>query len=288
MKKYIKLLRVKNYIKNILILLPVVFSKNLFDSDILITGLWSVISFCALSSAVYIFNDLCDYKHDKLHPKKCNRPIANGEISFKTAIIIMISMLIICALTNYIACGTRIAPWILILVYLILNVLYSLKLKQIPILDVVILVSGFLIRLYYGSKTSDITVSNWLYLTILAISFYLGLGKRRNEIAVADNKDTRSVLCFYSYDFLDKNMYVCSGLAIVFYSLWSVDSATIAHFGNNHLIWTIPIIILICITYSHAVEKCSVDDPIDVIFDNKVLLLLACLYAVSVIGIIYF
>lgn len=288
MKKYFKLLRVKNYIKNILILLPAVFSKKLLDVSVLPEIFFGVASFCALSSAVYIFNDLCDYKSDKLHPVKCSRPIASGKISRKSAVVIMGVFILLSAIFNHFACGRNIAPWIILLTYLLQNVLYSLKLKQIPVVDIIILVVGFLLRIYYGSEIIGVSVSNWLYLTVLAISFYLGLGKRRNEIVVSGEKESRSVLCLYSYDFLDKNMYVCSGLAIVFYSLWCVDAATIENFGSNKMIWTIPLIILICITYSHSAEKCEVDDPVDIIFENKLILLLGLIYGVSVMGIIYF
>lgn len=288
MKKYFKLLRVKNYIKNILVLLPAIFSKKMLDFSVLPEILFGLASFCALSSAVYIFNDLCDCKRDKLHPVKCNRPIASGEIPRKSAILIMLIFLAISVILNYFACGGNVATWVILLVYFVLNVLYSLKLKQIPVVDIIILVAGFLIRIYYGSEIIDVSVSNWLYLTVLAISFYLGLGKRRNEIVVSGESDSRSVLSFYSYDFLDKNMYVCSGLAIVFYSLWCIDATTIASFGSNKMIWTIPLVILICITYSHSAEKCEVDDPIDIIFENKLILLFGLIYGVSVIGIIYF
>ena len=287
MKIYIKLLRIKNYIKNLLILLPVIFSKKLFDTQVLPSVILCFISFCMLSSAIYIFNDLCDFKRDKLHPKKSTRPIANGDVSRKSALVIMIFLLVACVITNYLACGTNHIAWILLLVYFAQNILYSLKLKHVPILDVVILVFGFLIRVFYGSQIVGVEVSSWLYLTVLAVSFYLALGKRRNEIVVADTTDTRSVLNFYSYDFLDKNMYVCSALAIVFYSLWCVDPATIENFGSNKLMWTIPIVILICITYSHSVEKCNADDPIEVILDNKLLLALVLGYMVCITGIVY-
>ncbi len=288
MKMYFKLLRIKNYIKNILILLPAVFSKRLFDFSVLPFVVWGTVSFCALSSAVYIFNDLCDRNRDKLHPQKCKRPIASGEISLKSAIIVLLILILIGIVTNYLACGTDIAPWLLLLVYLIQNILYSVKLKDIPVLDVVVLVLGFLLRVFYGAEITGASVSNWLYLTVLAISFYLGLGKRRNEISVSENNDSRSVLCFYSYEFLDKNMYVCSALAIVFYSLWCIDPTTISNFGSNKLIWTIPLVILICIGYSHAVEKRNTDDPVDVILKNKTLLVLGLIYCISVLGIIYF
>lgn len=288
MKKYFKLFRIKNYIKNILIFLPLIFSKNLLDFSNLSKALFGALSFCALSSAVYIFNDLCDCERDRNHPGKCNRPIASGEVSRKSAIVIMFILLVVCTITNYFTCGADFVPWVLLLVYLLQNVLYSLKLKHIPIVDIMILVMGFLLRIYYGSEIIGVSVSNWLYLTVLAISFYLGLGKRRNEIIVSGEKDSRSVLCLYSYDFLDKNMYVCSGLAIVFYSLWCIDASTIASFGSNKMILTIPLVILICITYSHSAEKCEVDDPVDIICKNKSLLSLVVIYGISVICIIYF
>lgn len=285
--KYLRLLRVKNYIKNAIILVPAVFSKQLFDFTVLPSLFSGLISFCALSSAIYIFNDLCDEKKDKLHPVKNQRPVANGSISRKKAIMIMIFLLIISFVINYIICGNTPLCWFMPVIYLLNNILYSLKLKQIPILDVAIIASGFLIRVFYGSAILDVEVSNWLYLTVIAISFYIGFGKRRNELVISENSRTRSVLNFYNYSFLDKNMYVCSALTIVFYSLWSVDSSTVEHFGSNALVWTVPFVILICITYSLTAEQHKEDDPIDIIFKNKFLIILISLYGITIIGIIY-
>lgn len=287
MKKYIRLLRLKHYIKNILIFLPVIFGKQLLDVAVLTDMLFGLVSFCAVSSAVYIFNDLCDAENDKKHPVKCNRPLANGTVTKRTAVIMFFVLLVICAAANYFACGTNLFAWLMLAVYLIQNILYSVKLKQVPILDIAILASGFLLRVFYGSAIADRPVSNWLYLTVLAVSFYLVLGKRRNELVLQDENETRSVLKYYSYNFLDKNMYICSALTIVFYSLWSVDSVTVEFFGSNAIVWTVPVVILICMTYSFAVEKSKADDPVDVLFGNKFLLGLIALYGLSVIGIIY-
>lgn len=287
MKKYIRLLRLKHYIKNILIFLPVIFGKQLLDVAVLTDMLFGLVSFCAVSSAVYIFNDLCDAENDKKHPVKCNRPLANGTVTKRTAVIMFFVLLVICAAANYFACGTNLFAWLMLAVYLIQNILYSVKLKQVPILDIAILASGFLLRVFYGSAIADRPVSNWLYLTVIAVSFYLVLGKRRNELVLQDENETRSVLKYYSYNFLDKNMYICSALTIVFYSLWSVDSVTVEFFGSNAIVWTVPVVILICMTYSFAVEKSKADDPVDVLFGNKFLLGLIALYGLSVIGIIY-
>ncbi len=287
MKKYINLLRIKHYIKNALIFLPIMFGKQLFNVAILPDMLWGLVSFCAVSSAVYIFNDLCDAENDKKHPIKCRRPVASGAVTKKTAVAMIVVLLIVCAFANYFACGINIPPWLMLSVYLIQNVLYSIKLKQVPILDIAILASGFLIRVFYGSSISGRPVSNWLYLTVIAVSFYLGLGKRRNELELQEESETRPVLKYYSYNFLDKNMYICSALTVVFYSLWSVDSLTVEFFGSNAMVWTVPVIILICMTYSFAIEKSKADDPVDVLFSNKFLIALVVLYGLSVICIVY-
>lgn len=286
MKKFAKLIRLKHYVKNFLILLPIVFGKQVFNASILSNVLWGFLSFCALSSAVYIFNDLCDMQRDKKHPQKKHRPIASGAVSKKEAVALIFILISICALTNSFASKSCFS-WLLILVYLLQNILYSLKLKEFPIIDTTILASGFFIRVFYGSDISGIVVSKWLYLTVIAMSFFLGFAKRRNE-KKQNESETRMVLKHYSYDFLDKNMYVFFALTIVFYSLWSVDNTTIEYLGSNAIIWTVPIVILICISFSLAIEKSEADDPVDIIFDNKLLIVLIAVYGICVMGIIYF
>ena len=148
------------------------------------------------------------------------------------------------------------------------------------------MVSGFLIRILYGSVITNIEVSNWLYLTVISGSFYMGLGKRRNEIKKQGDK-SREVLKRYSKEFLDKNMYVCLTLSIVFYALWCVDSATIQRMGTNLMVWTVPIVMIILMKYSLDVEGDSYGDPVDVLFKDKILLLIVALYAISVFSIMY-
>ena len=284
---YIKLLRPKNYIKNLLILLPVVFSVNLFKTELIPSIIFSFVAFSALSSAVYIFNDLCDINKDKTHPYKSKRPIASGEVSSKLAGVIFAVLLCVCALFNYLACGVQLKAWLLLAVYLLQNIFYSLKLKNVPILDIAIIAAGFLIRIFYGSIIFDIGISRWLYLTVLVASFYLGLSKRRNELALVENDSTRDVLSFYNYNFLDKNMHICSALTIVFYSLWSIDNSTVSGFDKGYLLWTIPVVILICITYNFEVEKSCKDDVVDILLGSKPLMALILLLGIMLLGIVY-
>lgn len=281
---YIKLMRPKHYIKNFLVFLPLLFSGMFFDKNNILTCLLGFICFSLLASTIYIINDIKDKDKDKMHKTKCNRPIASGKVSVKNAIIVDILLItiivLICILGNFNALSISLA-----LLYFILNLMYSFGAKNIPILDIIILVSGFFIRVLFGATLLNITVSNWLYLTVIAISFYLGLGKRRNEI-IKSGVNYRKVLKYYNKDFLDKNMYMCLTMTIVFYSLWTTDSVIVLK-NNNLLIWTVPLIIIIAMKYSMNIEGDSDGDPVEVIMKDKVLIALGLIYMISLFVILY-
>ena len=285
-KNYFKLLRVNHYLKNFLVLLPLVFSSELLNLSKLKTTVLGFIAFCLTASIVYIINDLKDIENDKKHPVKKNRPFASGKVSKVEGIIILIVLTLIVLGLNYFIGFEHWIALLLLGVYLLLNVFYSFGLKNVPIVDIVILVSGFLIRVVYGAQIIDLTVSNWMYLTVISASFYMGLGKRRNEIIKQGDK-SRKVLKYYTKEFLDKNMYVFLGLCIVFYALWAVDPTTINKLGNNLMIWTVPFIMVILMKYSLNVEGNSFGDPVDVILHDKSLLAIGAIYALSMFGIIY-
>ena len=281
---YLKLMRPKHYIKNFLIFLPLLFSGKLLDlSNILIT-LGGVICFSLMASSIYIINDIKDKDKDINHKTKCNRPIASGKISVKNAIIFMFVLLILVTVL-VLAMNLSILSIGFLVLYFILNLAYSLGLKNIPLIDIIILVSGFVIRVLFGASILSITVSNWLYLTVTAISFYLGLGKRRNEI-MKTGSNTRKVLKYYTKEFLDKNMYMFLSMTIIFYSLWTTDVDIVSK-SNNLLIWTVPLVIVICMRYSMNIEGESDGDPVEVIMHDKVIISLVFLYALSLITILY-
>jgi 4-hydroxybenzoate polyprenyltransferase len=161
-------------------------------------------------------------------------------------------------------------------------------LKNIPIVDIAILAFGFLLRVLYGSVETGIEISGWLYLTVIALAFYLGLGKRRGEILNYSKDNTRSVLKFYNQGFLDKSMLMCVTLGIVFYSLWTVDAQTIARVGGQQLVWTVPLVIMIFFKYSLTVEGKSDGDPVEVVLKDKLLLILIAILGLTLLGIVYF
>ena len=285
MKHYIKLMRVHHYIKNFLVFAALVCSGQLFDSGKLLSGFAGFLAFCMVSSVVYIINDIRDKDKDRKHPTKCKRPIAAGTVSVKGACILAAVLLAIAIVCN---CVTfHLVSTLLLALYLILNLAYSFGLKNIPIVDITILVSGFLIRILYGAVITQITISNWLYLTVIAISFYFALGKRRNELKHIGSGETRKVLKAYPISFLDKSMGMCLTLANTFYALWSMDEKTIASYNNNYLVFTVPIVLLITMKYSMAVEGESDGDPVEVLLHDKILLTLCVLYVSVMFMILY-
>ena len=285
MKKYLKLMRVHHYIKNFLVFAALACSGQLFDMEKLGSGILGFVAFCMVSSVVYIINDIRDVEKDRNHPTKCKRPIAAGIVSVKNAWVLAGVLLVIAAVCNGVV--FRPVSSLLLVLYLVLNLAYSFGLKNVPIVDVTILVSGFLIRILYGAMITDITISNWLYLTVIALAFYFSLGKRRNELKKIGDGTTRQVLKAYPVEFLDKSMSMCLTLANAFYALWSMDESTIASYNNEYLVFTVPIVLLITMKYSLDVEGDSDGDPVEVLLHDKILLVLCVLYLATMFAILY-
>lgn len=278
MKYYFILLRPKHYIKNLIIFIPLVFAGRLLDAQSVISCVGAFVVFSLLSSVIYIINDLRDVEKDRQHPTKRNRPIASGRVSFPGAVAAAAVIFILSAAVGLI-CSFSAASWAILGGYFLLNLAYSLGLKNIPILDVTILAFGYILRLMLGGAVTGIEISGWLYLVITAVSYYMGLGKRRNELR-GTSRDTREVLRHYNYSFLDKSMQMFLTLAIVFYSLWAVSA-------HGHMLWTVPLVICISLKYSLTIEGDSDGDPVEVILRDKVLILLAAAYAALVVGLLY-
>ena len=286
MKNYLKLMRVHHYIKNFLVFAALACSGHLFNFEKMAAGIEAFVAFCMVSSVVYIINDICDREKDRKHATKCKRPIAAGTVSVANAWVLTAVLLIAAAICNGLA--FHMTSSLLLMIYLILNLAYSFGLKNVPIVDVTILVAGFLIRIMYGAIVTEITISNWLYLTVMAFAFYFALGKRRNELRQAGDGETRPVLKAYPLKFLDMNMGMCLTLANVFYALWSIDEHTTSFYNNNHLIFTVPIVLLITMKYSLDIEGDSDGDPVEVLLHDKLLLSLVALYLAVMLIILYF
>ena len=268
-----------------MVLFPLICSGQLFNIEKLTAGCLGFLAFSFLSSIVYIINDINDREKDRLHPKKCKRPIAAGTITVTHAICLVFILAI-----AVIACNFVVWDWkssVLLVTYFLLNYLYSIGLKNIPLLDLAILVSGFVIRVIYGAMVTDIVISNWLYLTIFAMAFYFALGKRRNEAVKITNGETRAVLKAYPITFLDKNMNMCLTLANVFYALWCMDQNTVMSYDSKYLIFTVPVVLLITLKYSMNIEGDSDGDPVEVLLSDKILIAMCLIYFCIMFTVLY-
>ena len=275
-------MRPKHYLKNVLIFLPLVFSGLLLNPQYLVKSIFAFVSFSLVASTVYIFNDLKDRDQDIHHPTKRLRPLPSGAVGNTAAVTLAVILLASASIIEYLG-GFSATSIGLLVFYLLINILYSLGLKNVPIVDVAILSLGFVIRVFYGGESVGIVVSNWLYLSVLAFSFFLSLGKRRNELR-ANGSKTRKVNRHYNQEFLDKNMYVCLGLTIVYYSLWAIDPLQ----KHKLIFWTIPVVIVIVMAYSLAVESSESDgDPVNVVLSNKPLLALIAFYGLLITVLVY-
>lgn len=287
LKYLIKQLRISHYIKNLLIFFPLFFSKHLFNAQNFLTVLIATISFCLISSVVYIINDLKDAKRDRLHSQKRYRPIASYMVKPHEAVILVVLLLAGSLGLNAII-GFNYVAIAVMFGYAVLNLLYSLVLKNLPLIDVFTLSACYLLRLFYGGIIINVDISNWLYLTVLTASLFMGLTKRRNEILNEKDK-TRAVNSFYSANFLDKNAYICLALTMAFYSLWAIDLTPIENRLNNFLILlSIPLVYFILMRYSMNVEKIkNSGNPVEVLLKDYLLVAFVALYVVLIAVAIY-
>lgn len=284
MNRYLKLLRVHHYIKNIIIFLPCILTEQGADNW-LKAGLGACL-FSLISSIIYIVNDIMDVEKDKNHPIKCNRPLASGEITLKNAKILIGSLfIIVMGLLSFVQFHVNYI--MLPLLYLVLNFAYSFGLKNIALLDVFILMSGYLIRLEYGALIIDITVSTWMFLMMTSAAFFLGFGKRRNELIRYGNENRKS-LSTYTIGFLNQAIQISMTTTIVFYAMACADSQTTVAMAGVDLLWSVPVVFIICLRYMMILETEDSDgDPVTVILSDKPLLALGVTYVLLIIAIIY-
>lgn len=281
LRSYAALLRIRHWIKNFIILIPAFYGGVVLQKDVLPRLLIGFLSFALCASAIYTLNDLCDAEKDRMHPVKCSRPLASGAVSRTEGIVLLCICTATALVLDWLLCGFRIGALIPVL-YLLLNLLYSLSWKNKPVTDIVILVSGFFLRMLYGSYITDVRISNWLYLTLIALSLFMAFGKRRNEKRSCGDS-TRSVLSRYTDSYLNSSMYIYLAIFLVFYALWSTDAGALPG-----MIYTTPLVIIMAMRYTFTLESDPHGNPVDMILGDKILLLLGALYAAFIFVQIYF
>jgi 4-hydroxybenzoate polyprenyltransferase len=280
-------LRPRQWTKNLFVFAALLFAQKLLDVPVLLRSLAAFAVFCALSGAVYLFNDIHDREADRSHPLKCRRPIARGSLGLPTAWTAALLL----------AAGTLAASWQLgprffaaAAAYVLVQAGYTLLFKHLVIIDVFALASGFVLRVVAGAMAISVVISPWLLVCTTLIALFLALCKRRHELtSLADGAQShRKVLADYSAHLLDQMISVSAAATIITYGLYTMSEATVAKFGTAHLVYTVPFVIYGVFRYLYLVHRREEGGrPEQTLISDAPLLIGILLWALTVGAILY-
>ena len=272
----LRLMRPHQWVKNTFVLTGLLFGHAWHDPVLVSKAIIAFVSFCLISSTIYIINDIVDIEQDRHHPSKRKRPLPSGKLKISTAAIFAV---VLGATALVIASFASSTAVIILLIYAVMNVAYSLKLKHVVILDVFIIATGFMLRILAGTLGLGIPPSQWLLLCGLMVTLFLGFSKRRAEIiALSDDKSAhRKVLELYSPVLLDKLIVITAAGLIMSYSLYTMNPETIRIHGTPNLIYTVPFVIYGVFRYIYLLHhQSSGGDPSkDLVRDPHMLIVLS-------------
>lgn len=262
-KDYIRLVRPKSWIKNALAALPLFFSLKLPDPGALLRTAGAVLGFCLVSSAVYALNDAVDAAYDRGRDDRKDRPVASGRVRPGAALATaFISAVLGSCMLSYAA---GIGAFLCGAAYIAVNLAYTMKLKHAPVLDVACIAAGFVLRVYAGSFACRAPVSEWLFLTVVSASLFMGFGKRYGEMAFSEPRCWRESVRRYDPDFLKGAMFVSAGLSVGFYSLWAMRAGDV-------LVYSVPV--LLCLLFRYLLDvfrNVGGGDPVRIFYADKLL-----------------
>ncbi len=286
LKHLLKTMRLRQWTKNAFVFFALIFDKQLFQIDPFLRTLEGFFLFCLISSSVYLFNDIADIDADRKHPEKKHRPLASGRLPVNVAMASAFALAVIALVLGYL-----LEPLFagVVAIYLVINLLYSRWLKHMPILDVLIISSGFVLRVAGG--VTLITVerfSPWLYVITTLFSLYIGFGKRRAEMSLLDKGagSHRKVLDGYTIPLLDQYITIVSGMTIVTYALYTFFAENLP--GNHSMMLTIPFVVYGIFRYLQLIQTGhAAGSPDEVALKDRPLQITVLLWGLAVIAVFY-
>ena len=287
MQALIKLARPGHWIKNSVVLAALFFAGVANNSQSVLLALAAAGVFCLLSSAIYTLNDIIDREQDKNHPLKKSRPLASGEISVPKATIFLSALAILGFLAAWII-GHNL--FMISALFFILNILYSIRLKHIVILDVMAIALGFVLRAYAGAAAIDVPASKWMLINTLFLALFLGFGKRRHELVYLEENATahRKILDKYSPYLLDQLIGVVTATVVVAYMLYTFSAEVSEKLGTEYLYLTVPFVVYGIFRYLYLIHKEEEGgSPTRVLISDKPLMINIILWLITVIAILY-
>ena len=280
-------LRPHQWTKNLVVFAAPALSKHLFERGPFEKSVLGFVIFCALSGTVYLLNDVADLERDRLHPRKRLRPIASGALPPRVAVLLSLAL----GLASLGLSALLGLPFALCAaLYLALNILYSFRLKEIVILDVLSVSLGFVLRAVAGGKAIGVEVSDWLLVCTLLLALFLALAKRRHELVSLTTSATghRKILAEYSPYLLDQMISVVTASCLTAYAFYTMAPDTVQKYRTERLAWTIPFVIYGIFRYLYLVhQKEKGGSPTDILVTDRPLLLCVFLWALALLWIVY-
>jgi 4-hydroxybenzoate polyprenyltransferase len=278
--------RPRQWVKNLFVLAGLIFSQQLF-TPLLWPALAAFGLFCALSGAIYLFNDVADRHRDRLHPTKRERPVASGELPVPVALAVAAVLLV-----GSLAGGFALSPWfgLTALAYAVLLVLYSAWLKHLVIVDVLVVAIGFVLRAVAGALAIDVEISGWLLICTILLALFLALGKRRHEVLAyeADSPRYRPILAEYNSGLLDQMIAVVTASTVTAYALYTMSPETVAKFHTHWLPATLPFVLYGIFRYLYLLYRRQLGgNPSELFLNDRALLVNTVLWMATVLVIIY-
>ncbi len=286
---FLRLMRPIQWVKNVFVV-PLIFSKNLFNVSLFSQSFLTFLSFCMAASSIYIVNDIADRKLDIIHPVKKTRPIASGEVSIGAGLVTSAVLLILSFLLLSLG-RVPLGSWLAISTYVVVNLFYSFALKKVVLIDVFVIAVGFILRILAGGYAIDVKISSWLIMTTLFIAIFLGIAKRRSEFVQMEGSSSetaRKVLADYDLSLIDQILSVSAASVIITYALYTVSERTVHAFGTEALIFTTIFVVYGIFRYLYLIHKMGLgENPTGVILADKPMIINIVFYVMSLVAIIY-
>jgi 4-hydroxybenzoate polyprenyltransferase len=280
-------MRPRQWTKNLFVFPAIVFAQRLWDKGAVDVTLAAFIIFCFLSSSVYLVNDIADADKDRLHPTKRNRPIASGRLPAGVALA---SSLLLAAFSIALAFAINDRFVLCASLYLGLNLVYSFSLKHVVILDVIMVAAFFVLRAVAGAAAINVGISHWLLICTFLLALFIAMSKRRHELVLLENNASahRASLTEYSPYLLDQMISVVTASTVMGYTLYTVDQDTVAKFGTDHLVYTVPFVVFGIFRYLYLIhQKGEGGDPDRIIVSDRPFLINLLLWAAVVVFAVY-
>lgn len=290
MKNILRLIRLRQWVKNLFVLVPLFFGGALLNAEAVFAGIITLASFCFVASSIYCLNDIRDVEADRRHPVKCKRPIASGAVTIGQAYAFMIVMFALSLAVLFLLPAHQLEVGGVIVFYFVLNVAYCLKLKEYAIVDVCIVAFGFVLRILAGGVAAEVVLSKWIILMTFLLTLFLGFAKRRDDVLRMDETGIapRKNTIRYNLTFINQAITITASVTLVCYIMYTVSPEVVANLHTENLYLTSVFVLVGLLRYIQiAVVDQQSGDPTKVILKDRFTQLVVLAWLISFLFIIY-